>query len=207
MKNLVLKTLAGQHFDSAAKKAQQTATDSQNVEFDFNGIKCVVSKSTNLKWLSRDYTNSFTMEWKTIGPDCVEKYSPEIESEFKTKKEVRDIESQRIAAEYAAKDKSEKQTFEDSVKGIEMEFSDKKAWEEGLYKNSDPYGAACYEYAEGWAKLMQKEIALGKTVRECADETQKGLGFMGITGFMYGAAVSVLSKCWKYGEELRKWHN
>ena len=24
---------------------------------------------------------------------------------------------------------------------------------------------------------------------------------------MYGCAVSILSQCWKYGEELRKWHN
>jgi len=24
---------------------------------------------------------------------------------------------------------------------------------------------------------------------------------------MYGASVQVLSQCWKYGEDLRKWHN
>lgn len=29
----------------------------------------------------------------------------------------------------------------------------------------------------------------------------------GITGYMYGCAVSILSQCWKYGEYLRKWHN
>ena len=29
----------------------------------------------------------------------------------------------------------------------------------------------------------------------------------GITGFMYGAAVSILAKAWVYGEELRRWHN
>lgn len=29
----------------------------------------------------------------------------------------------------------------------------------------------------------------------------------GITGFMYGVAVSILSQCWEYGEFLRKWHN
>lgn len=29
----------------------------------------------------------------------------------------------------------------------------------------------------------------------------------GITGFMYGCAVSILAQCWEYGEELRKWHN
>ena len=29
----------------------------------------------------------------------------------------------------------------------------------------------------------------------------------GITGFMYGCAVNILSQCWEYGEYLRKWHN
>jgi len=24
---------------------------------------------------------------------------------------------------------------------------------------------------------------------------------------MYGAAVAILSKVWKHGEELRRWHN
>ena len=29
----------------------------------------------------------------------------------------------------------------------------------------------------------------------------------GITGFMYGCAVSILSHYWEYGEFLQKWHN
>lgn len=29
----------------------------------------------------------------------------------------------------------------------------------------------------------------------------------GITGFMYGCAVSGLAKFWKHGEQLRRWHN
>jgi hypothetical protein len=29
----------------------------------------------------------------------------------------------------------------------------------------------------------------------------------GITGFMYGCAVSILSKVWIHGEQLRRWHN
>jgi hypothetical protein len=44
-------------------------------------------------------------------------------------------------------------------------------------------------------------------LREIAEPTSFELGFLGITGFMYGAAVQILSKCWKHGEDLRKWHN
>lgn len=29
----------------------------------------------------------------------------------------------------------------------------------------------------------------------------------GISRFMYGVAVRILSQCWEYGEFLRKWHN
>lgn len=58
-----------------------------------------------------------------------------------------------------------------------------------------------------WAKLMQIEIAKGKTVKECADEAKKGLGYLGITGFQYGCVVSALAHYWIHGEELRKWHN
>ncbi len=28
-----------------------------------------------------------------------------------------------------------------------------------------------------------------------------------MSGFTYGYAVSILCECWKYGDELRRWHN
>jgi hypothetical protein len=62
-------------------------------------------------------------------------------------------------------------------------------------------------YARRWAKYMQTLIAQGKTVAEIAEETSFDADLDGITGFMYGCAVSALSECWKWGEELRKWHN
>ena len=40
-----------------------------------------------------------------------------------------------------------------------------------------------------------------------AENCSKQVDFMGITGAMYGMAVSILAKCWKHGEALRKWHN
>lgn len=46
-----------------------------------------------------------------------------------------------------------------------------------------------------------------KVIVENADRLSNEADVEGITGFMYGCAVSILSQCWKYGEELRKWHN
>lgn len=40
-----------------------------------------------------------------------------------------------------------------------------------------------------------------------ADHLSHEANIEDITGFMYGMAVNILSQCWQYGEELRKWHN
>jgi hypothetical protein len=104
--------------------------------------------------------------------------------------------------------------------GKEQAYADWKA------KNDDPYGNACFVYAEHWAELLEQRIsaagaadwkssAHGEQVmrdvikehaKEASREADKRPG-MGITGFMYGMAVSILAQCWLYGEELRKWHN
>ncbi len=42
---------------------------------------------------------------------------------------------------------------------------------------------------------------------DIAEKTSHAADNEGITGFMYGCAVSILAHCWKHGEELRKWHN
>lgn len=74
-------------------------------------------------------------------------------------------------------------------------------------KNSDPYGAGVVQFSERWADLMEKEIAAGKKLGDIADATSRAADTEGITGFMYGCAVSALATFWIHGEELRKWHN
>ena len=206
--NYKIETGAGDSFQNVAKEAKRIATERNvTVEFDFNERVCLVNKGTNLHSLWRDYTNSWTMGWTTIGPDCVPEYDQKTQSELERLTKISDEkkEVQRIA--YEAKEKAERAFFEESVKGIEMQFKDKSSWDKGLAVNTDPYGRCIYDYSEAWAKSMQREIANGRTVSDCADETSNALGFFGITGFMYGAAVATLSACWEHGEELRKWHN
>lgn len=77
-------------------------------------------------------------------------------------------------------------------------------------QGDDPYGKCIFAVAEAWADEMEKGIASGKAIKDIAQSTfsevDKRPGF-GVTGFMYGAAVSVLARCWEHGEELRVWHN
>jgi hypothetical protein len=208
MENYKLDARAGNNFTDVAQKAKQIANEKAvTVEFDFNGVTCLVNASTNLEWLYRDYSNSWTMEWKTVGADCVEKYSKEVQTEFERKTKIAEEKAKKANAEYRAKEAKEKKEFKVKVQGVELELSDADGWKKAREVNSDGYGGAALDYAEGWAKLMQIEIAKGKTVAECYDYSQKGLGFLGITRFQFGCAVSTLSQTWKHGEELRKVHN
>lgn len=94
----------------------------------------------------------------------------------------------------------------------ELEFKDdeaKKNWEQFVEVNSkDGYSNCVVTYARRWAKYMQHLMEKhNKSVFQIAENASHMSDINGITGFMYGCAVSVLSQCWKYGEELRKWHN
>lgn len=210
-KKLKIKKYKGNFFDTffvtSDKAKLQAEADNCIIEFEFNGVNCRISKDTNSDWLWRDYCNAHLMKWKIVGPDCVEKYSSEIQAEYDRRKTESDIESAKQDAAYREKERRERESFNASVSGVELELSDPEGWRKSREVNTDGYGGAALDYAEGWAKLMQVEVAKGKTVAECYDYTQKGLGFFGITGFQFGCAVSTLSQTWKHGEELRKVHN
>ena len=92
------------------------------------------------------------------------------------------------------------------LNGKEKEYKD---WYD---KNSDGYGRACFTYAERWAEMLEKAIEESndsplKVIVDNAERLSHEADVEGITGFMYGCAVSILSQEWEYGEELRKWHN
>lgn len=92
------------------------------------------------------------------------------------------------------------------VKGKEQEY---KEWYD---KNSDPYSRECFTYAERWAGMMEEKIKASeddemKVIVDNAAQLSVEADEEGITGFMQGAAVSILSQYWEYGECLKKWHN
>lgn len=89
-----------------------------------------------------------------------------------------------------------------------MELKDKQAWNEWWEANRDNgYGQAVMEYTERWANLMEQALEQGAQLEDIADSTSHDADTDGITGFMYGCAVTILSRCWIHGEKLRRWHN
>ena len=89
-----------------------------------------------------------------------------------------------------------------------MKFKDESKWKEGKANNTDEYGSVIFEYAERWADLMEAHMSSGEILdADTMKSTSHDADTEGITGFMYGAAVSILSTTWIHGEQLRRWHN
>jgi hypothetical protein len=84
---------------------------------------------------------------------------------------------------------------------------DEEAWKKWVEHNRDPYGNGVIRYAARWANLMEKALAEGASLEDVAEKLSQKADTEGITGFMYGAAVSALATSWEHGEELRRWHN
>jgi hypothetical protein len=73
--------------------------------------------------------------------------------------------------------------------------------------SGDGYSLGVVTYAERWASMMEEEMKAGFSIADCAKKTSHAADTEGITGFMYGCAVSALAEFWEHGEELRRWHN
>lgn len=92
------------------------------------------------------------------------------------------------------------------IAGKEKEYQD---WKE---KNQDSYGKGVFDFAERWAESLETliessdESSLDVIIAHAGTKSNEA-DTKGITGFMYGMAVSILSQEWEYGEDLRVWHN
>jgi hypothetical protein len=213
--NYKLKTSCGDTFHKVAERAKEMASTSgfkgDAVEFDFNGVVCIVNKDTNLEYLWRYYADAHLMEWKSVGPFCKEKYDKNTKEELDDRRLAQEKKEKAAQAAYEKKCAEQKAQVDAVTKGVTLLIHPDKQndYETYVSKNSnDGYSRCVIDYAEQWAKLMQVEISKGRTViAEIAEECQKSLGYLGITGFQYGCIVSALSHFWVFGEELRRWHN
>lgn len=101
-----------------------------------------------------------------------------------------------------------KQAAEAAAEGIlPFNTSNPEGWQKTVDNNSDGYGACGVRFAARWANYMERELATGAKLSDVADKASHEADKEGITGFMYGCAVSILSQVWTHGEELRRWHN
>jgi len=116
-----------------------------------------------------------------------------------------EYEARQRTAEEAHRQKTARLTEVLSRASKHLTLRDPAEWEKTVAANRDGYGGAVMEYAERWARAMEAEVAAGKSVADCAEDLSHLADTDGITGFMYGCAVSILAQVWVYGDDLRRW--
>jgi len=175
-----------------------------------NGVVVLVNADSNLSLIWRDQQRG-QMGYipGPVGPypeaeltDADRENDARVEAENEKRRRERQ-------AEYDRKHAEDMRRFESAIAGAPpMELRDADDWRTGLEKNKDGYGRCVFGYAETWAQLMQKEMATGAKLEDVAERCSHMADIPhGITGFMYGCAVGILARCWRYGEDLRRWHN
>lgn len=213
-KYVVLESYVGDTFSKVAEHAKITAERANRTAvFEFNGRNVLVDKNSNLGLIWRDYSNSWSLGWEEIGPHPKAEYSVGEVETMRLYNEEQERKQKQYEQEAKVKQQQKEAQIKEQTTGITMQFKPgmEAEWHKGLANNQDGYGKAIYQYAEQWALLMQAAIDntgnIQKQIVEIAEKTSHTADTEGITGFMYGAAVSILSATWIHGEELRKWHN
>lgn len=182
-------------------------------QFDFNGLEIKVAKDSNPELIYRDWKRSmYYDDIKSIGPYPKDLTEEEVrQDQFLIENAERERQERENAAKVIVNTK--KAELEEKVRDVEVQWSNLKVWNEYVEKNTNPYGKAIIEYAEMWAKLMQKRmgdpdwVVSVNNFATMVDETSFEADIEGITGFMYSCAVGYLVECWFAGELLRQWHN
>lgn len=189
MKTKKLEVYAGNTIYSACYEAVKKAKQELcNVEFEFNEQKITATPESDPKALAKGFMD-----------ECERRHAEYIASpEYKRQQE-----------EYERKQREREAKLNAMLAAApeHMSLRDPEGWKKSCEVNSDGYGGAVMTYAERWARLMEGRMDKGEKIADIADECSHLADSEGITVFMYGCAVGILSKVWKHGEALRLWHN
>lgn len=178
------------------------------VRFKFNGVTVSVLGNSAQRLIYRDWSRALNGSIdKQVGPYPTAELTAAEKAQDAKIEAANEARRQAMQAEYDAKMRAREADANAKLVGVTLDLTDADGWQKGLATNSDGYGRAVYTFAERWARLMQVEIAQGARLADIADRLVSEADVEGITGFMYGCAVNVLSHCWRHGEELRRWHN
>jgi hypothetical protein len=198
----------GDNIHETIKKAIELATKRErNIKFEFNGVTVIVNALSDSELIYRDWNRAFKGYIDSeVGPEPTPKLTKEeLENDARIAAKQQKIYGE-AHKERQRKDDIKRKMLENKLMNApEVKLINEEDWLKSKKVNSDPYGAAAFTFAERWARLMQLEIAKGNELKDIAEKTEREADLEGITGFMYGCAVSLLKHCWVHGEELKKW--
>lgn len=178
-------------------------------EFDFNGVLVMVAGDSDEELIYRDWDRASSGYIDaSVGPYPKVRLSKADLLNDKRAKDSKERKYRKQVARWEREAQEHRERTEAKLATAPaMEYTDEDAWQQALSVNTDSYSRAVMTFAERWARLMQAELANGEELENIASATSEEADIEGITGFMYGFAVHILSGCWKHGDQLRNWHN
>lgn len=109
--------------------------------------------------------------------------------------------------QYEATVRAKRKAIEVKLRGApNIELSNVARWKRYKVANRCGLGKALMNHAERWARLMQVELADGKSLEDVARDTFHEADLEGVAGASGGFTLRVLVECWKHGERLHQWH-
>lgn len=175
----------------------------------FEGIRFVFNGETLLFTEKDAFKDQIFSKCKTVMHTKAEKERLEREAYMKTPEyRIKRAKELKIRTR---RERVIKEAMEiDKVTALEFKSDEaKEAWEKWIKANSSSaYGLLILHYTRRWAKYMQHLMKKHKKeLPKIAKNSSSICDREGMTGNSYGIAVAVLSLYWKYGDELRNWHN
>lgn len=205
---LFFEVYCGSQINDAIQEAIERAVG-YPVRVDFNEVSVEVRGDSDPKLIYRDWRRAFSGYIdKRVGPYPKAELSEEDKANDAKVEAENEQRREAACARWQTEANAKRERVEKQLENAEpLELADAEMWQSWIDANKDFYGAACCTYAERWGRMMQVAMREGQSVAKAAESTQFDADLEGITGFMYGCAVGMLSKAWKHGEELRRWHN
>jgi len=203
----------GCQIEPTIQEAVGIAQDSGKVvAFHFNDVAVSVTHDSDPALIYRDWSRAMSgYIAREVGPypkaeltEAELASDAEIAMRLEQRQNARRVEQERLDAE-------RRKLLESELAGQgPISVKDGALLEFGRHvaeNSTDGYSMATVNYAITWARLMEKRMGDGMALVEIARQAGHDANVEGITGFMYGCAVSTLARFWIHGEALRIWHN
>lgn len=183
------------------------ANFNETVSFELNGAIIVVEGDSNAEMIYRDWSRARAGYIEKAGP-----YPNEILSDIELANDARIASANRgsfdeMMFQRQARSAAEKEHFKMEMAGApEMEFADFAGWSAWKARNDNNRGRAVADFAERWARLIQKKMATGENIEDVACDTFNTIyAVEQISGQMGFCAHYLLEWFWKYREDFIPW--
>ena len=209
MKVKNIEILPGSTINEAIAEAISIATkEDAEICFDFNSVQVKIRADSNPRLILRDWRRgSHGYHSDVVGPYPADELTDEQKWNDLSIKHENEKRADRARKEYRKKLTAKKQALDREIENCPLDLIDEEFWSNTVARNQDIYSHGIIRYAERWARLMQARIKSPDEIKHIAKQASHDADIEGITGYMYGSAVRILSRTWRHGEALRRWHN